>query len=113
MSKAKHTPGPWEASGFTVSTLGGAHDDICECFEASTYTVAIPKLEALANAQLIAAAPELYQELRALCNYMVGLEAYLGTCSPRVIFDNLRDTVAYLKHTRESAEATIRKAEAQ
>ena len=64
--KTKHTPGPWTFDGvgshFSVFVRDYQEDDngdICQVNEPQNY----PDEEAKANAQLIAAAPEMLEEL--------------------------------------------------
>lgn len=62
---SKHTPGPWDVSecgsiGFEDGYLGEAYD-----FNATTET----DLPMMANARLMAAAPEMLELLQALTGY--------------------------------------------
>jgi hypothetical protein len=57
---AEHTPGPWEAAGLTIYEGNGKHSDICELFSRLEHTVQISEAEAVANAHLIAAAPDYF-----------------------------------------------------
>lgn len=62
--ETKWAPGPWVADGFFVSSNSGgavAHDIVSACG-----TVGRPDSETEANAQLIAAAPDLYEALADL-----------------------------------------------
>lgn len=67
MSERKHTPGPWMVEGRTVYAL---NDDGYNRFSALVQDAHTPGDELEANAQLIAAAPELLEALEALtANY--------------------------------------------
>jgi hypothetical protein len=57
-----------------------------------------------------AAAPDLLEALKDLHRECVGLAAYLETCAPDVILENLSTMVHSLKHGSLLAEAAIRKA---
>lgn len=63
MSAHKHTPGPWHSTGRYVGS-GHAKMNICECSDNSGCWSNAP--EAVANARLIAAAPELLEALLAM-----------------------------------------------
>ncbi len=73
--ESKFTPGPWLCSGFVVSSPAPSHKGgyIADC---GVYGSPIGELEKLANARLIAAAPELFEALRKLRNEVGGT---LGT----------------------------------
>ena len=80
----KWTPGPWVADGFFVSSnSGGAvgHDIVSACG-----TIERPDSETEANAQLIAAAPELFKELERLVDAFESeiRSSYEGTSSLEV-----------------------------
>ena len=60
---SKHTPGPWKAIGCEVYEDLTGGDFICEI---DRRTLDRPDTENVANARLIAAAPELLEALRAL-----------------------------------------------
>ena len=59
------------------------------------------------------AAPEMLKTLKALHQELVGLGAYLETCSADVIVDNLPTTVANLKQKAHQAETAIQKAKGE
>lgn len=111
---AKHTPGPWKAIEWTCHSrttvvTGYGHEKIvadCAPGPVSGYLDA----EAEANAQLIAAAPDLALALQGVHTEFIGLAAYLETCSTDVIVDNLPSVIASLKRKRELVEAAILKA---
>jgi hypothetical protein len=73
---AKHTPGPWVflEEGYTEEdghagqplTVTWRSEDLCSIFSAEDSTVIIPREVAIANARLIAAAPELLAVLMKL-----------------------------------------------
>jgi hypothetical protein len=56
---------------------------------------------------------QLLKELEDLHTFVLGHAAYLETCSTDVILENLPSTIAYLKHKKESIEATIHKAKGE
>lgn len=68
MSAHKHTPGPWHSTGRYVGS-GHAKMNICECSDNSGCWSNAP--EAVANARLIAAAPELLEALNKLTSFVV------------------------------------------
>ena len=74
---AKHTPGPWtflEADNHEDEVNDGRpltictpnNDDLANVYSSDDSTVNIPRAEAVANAHLIAAAPDLLDALREL-----------------------------------------------
>jgi hypothetical protein len=63
---AKHTPGPWAAHDIDDDT-SARQFWISDAADGGLIAAAEPIAEAVANARLIAAAPELYEALRA-CN---------------------------------------------
>lgn len=67
MSAHKHTPGPWHSTGRYVGS-GHAKMNICECSDNSGCWSNAP--EAVANARLIAAAPDLLESVKALLGCM-------------------------------------------
>lgn len=61
---SKHTPGPWIATGTTVSeqaSYGTGNRVVAECGQSTNGETD------LANARLIAAAPELLEILKTIC----------------------------------------------
>lgn len=74
MSAKKHTPGPWtfledgdaealhNCRPLTICSPG--KDDLAEVFSDEDSTVAIPREQAIANARLIAASPDLLAALQ-------------------------------------------------
>ena len=92
MSATKHTPGPWrpesesrspDGSDLLVTTADGAYS-IADCRMQCTGVGSVDEAEA--NARLIAAAPDLLAELRALVEGIeraaaagVDLSGYVGT----------------------------------
>jgi hypothetical protein len=67
MSGTKHTPGPWRVEhGRTVQIHGGNH------WIATLKCGSCPAHE-IGNARLIAAAPEMYEALRAIVDDLQGL----------------------------------------
>ncbi len=65
---AAHTPGPWSQHGpGSVRVCDGAHDSDAGCRTiAEAEIIGVPRPEALANARLIAAAPNIEAENAAL-----------------------------------------------
>jgi hypothetical protein len=65
MGEAKHTPGPWKVTKSSErKTLCVVNDDTWICGELQALNgTAIDERECLANARLIAAAPEMYEAL--------------------------------------------------
>jgi hypothetical protein len=83
MSEAKHTPAPWHfleegdtesdhniGKPFTI--CGGDDDDLADVFDNTHSTVSISREEAIANARLIAAAPDLLAALKACAALLDG-----------------------------------------
>jgi hypothetical protein len=108
MSEAKHTPGPWVflEDGRTETPENACEplticcpkaDDLANVYSNDDATVNITRAEAVANAHLISAAPELLEALIAL------RRAELED------MDSDKDIFAL----REQAEAAIRKATGQ
>lgn len=76
MSEPLFTPGPWRASegnayNSRTYVMVGGETEICEVFDDSD-EMALPDIE---NAQLIAAAPELYEVARLLIERTVAAGA--------------------------------------
>ena len=77
MKNTQHTPGPWVIADDPTSEgvwidhpdlKSGEDDEICRCLDST-----LSGEECLANARLIAAAPELLAALKGMC------DAYAGT----------------------------------
>jgi len=81
MSNAKHTAAPWRfleegdtesdhniGKPFTI--CGGGDDDLIDVFDNTNSTVSVSREEAIANARLVAAAPDLLAALKALVKEM-------------------------------------------
>ena len=71
MSEAKHTPGPWTAeattsSEFVTRAIRGACDELVAHVGVQGYKNVPTVFQDVANARLIAAAPELLDALREL-----------------------------------------------
>ena len=75
---AKHTPGPWEASGWRVCFNCGLGQNIGVICDTATRK-ADRTLENMANARLIAAAPDLLEACKAL-----QMEAAARGCGLRI-----------------------------
>jgi len=69
----KHTPGPWSVSD--TSILAGAYGEYCIAVIEDDGGHEAPGEEQEANAQLIAAAPELLAEMEHTCNFALELMA--------------------------------------
>lgn len=95
MSEAKHTPGPWVVDP-CWDILGSTDDGngmVCQIT-----TDAVPRAEAIANARLIAAAPETTDALRKLVNEVSALggfgpeiEALIGVTNWRVLMTRVQE----------------------
>ena len=99
MSITKHTPGPWASddSG-RVYAIGGGYVPLRTPFREDAFTEGPnrsdhPEETLLANARLIAAAPELLEALKAILDPITNTDEALYT------------------HSREMARAAIAKAE--
>ena len=68
MTEQKHTPGPWEAGSTGIITAKSATTFICDTRKAAKRFLP-PNAEIMANARLIAAAPELLAVLEALADH--------------------------------------------
>ena len=72
-NKSKHTPGPWRAEGFENLVVNAVTPEGTACTiivaPGGSYMAGLAELKA--NAQLIAAAPELLEALRGLVNSFV------------------------------------------
>lgn len=114
MSK-EHTPGPWKFLS-EVGRIEGRESgkSIVAYIAGRARKFGSDELgEAYANGTLIAAAPEMLVALREVHTELLGLAAYLETCAPDVIVDNLPTTIASLKHKQELIDAAIRKAKGE
>ncbi len=103
MSAHKHTPGPWHSTGRYVGS-GHAKMNICECSDNSGCWSNAP--EAVANARLIAAAPELLEACMAMLEWDDrekdhAVDFYAGMDLCRAAFDKARAAIA--KATGEPA----------
>jgi hypothetical protein len=94
---SKHTPGPWrfleaddhnrdDNSCRPLTICGLADDDLANVYSSDDSTVSISREEAVANARLIAAAPDLLEALKAYMHAMEGfaeaVRAVTGTAYP-------------------------------
>lgn len=82
MTANKHTPGPWHSTGRYVGS-GHAKMNICECSDNSGCWSNAP--EAVANARLIAAAPELLEALVLALPYVTDAEGFPEQFKPGVV----------------------------
>lgn len=78
----KHTPGPWEVGDLDQNSqriVRSEHIEICTCWH---HCVGSIEKQMEANARLIAAAPEMYEALKAAEEWLSGwasAEPYLET----------------------------------
>lgn len=95
---SKHTPGPWVAVGAMVENTHDYNPDICSCDLRSFGQENLWREyeETLANARLIAAAPDLLQAIQGLL-YMPD-------------FDGTQPTSATRRDAKPAARAAIAKA---
>lgn len=101
---SKHTPGPWHVVPLTLGSVEAENGTaVCQAFMTKQPRKAEDHEERLANARLIAAAPEL---LEALKDY---LQAGEDCCNPEK--DGVVAMVLFAK-AEEAARAAIAKAEA-
>ena len=108
--QTKHTAGPWEVVNrpYETNIVSESRVMIADIIRMEGQTYGNGQREA--NARLIAAAPELLEALQDVHTHFIGLAAYLETCAPDVIIDNLRTTVTALKRKEELVAAAIHKA---
>jgi hypothetical protein len=109
--KATHTPGPWTVNGKTQGNLwriDGCGEGAKVGFDMLMNPVALVKEKA--DADLIAAVPEMLAALQNIREHMVGMAAYFETCSTEIIVDNLETTIRTLHEKTARCEAAIRKA---
>ena len=73
----EHTPGPWTFleqedtesvgnAGGPLTICGPANDDLANVYSSDDSTVSIPREQAIANAHLISAAPEMLAALESM-----------------------------------------------
>lgn len=76
MTRVKHTPGPWHQIGFWVEHEDDDVADICLCDPEDLGQGHLKRSadEIIANARLIAAAPDLYAALRAMLKVCYDVE---------------------------------------
>ena len=74
MNEPRFTPGPWEfleayshddeySASRPLTVCSDSNDDLANVFSSNDSTVSIARDQAIANAHLIAAAPDLYEAL--------------------------------------------------
>lgn len=95
--KTSHTPGPWKASALGRTVTDGAEQVVCR---PSAYANNAERQ--VANARLIAAAPELLDEL-------IEQDKFLGVLAGTVPLSE-KDTHRRIAMHRESVRAAITKA---
>lgn len=81
----KHTPGPWEITYGTKVLAIRSRGALGYLATTSEYN----RDEQLANARLIAAAPEMLAALKSVCNYLDGMK---GPFNHELL--NLKDVIA-------------------
>ena len=77
--KTQYTPGPWHAGGITVYGGSGARLTVAD----TTCSGSMTRAEDEANAQLIAAAPDLLAALNDLTNAVTAGQHHIDT-DPRI-----------------------------
>jgi len=91
MAETKHTPGPWEADGQNIVTCHEADIGIAKVFS----NLGQPMK---ANAELIAAAPELLEHLKLAEKYLAKIvaEGLFESCAlhPRIALGRVSNTIA-------------------
>lgn len=125
---SEHTPGPWRSERVVMSkygidayfevkggptedeTVGVFAREVCQTIMREIGSEDYLLAEDQANVCLIAAAPELLEACQAVHTEIIGLTAYLKTCSPDVIEDNLPTVIASLNRKREQIDTALRKA---
>lgn len=94
---ANFTQGPWRFLegndydeganvGRPLTVCGGNNDDLVNVYSADDSTVSVSREEAVANAHLIAAAPELYEAL----SHLLVIAGFPITDSQSAIFNRAR-----------------------
>ena len=79
----EHTPAPWTFleqedtesvwnAGEPLTICGPANDDLANVYSSDDSTVSIPRKQAIANAHLISAAPEMLAALEAQVEHLKG-----------------------------------------
>lgn len=66
----QHTPGPWKADGKVVSTAAGTSVATCPWTTDESWTHDVTENDAIANARLIAAAPDLLATLNVIADHL-------------------------------------------
>lgn len=94
MSASKHTPGPWRIlEGDSVVAVHAVQRAICDT-RGTPYWQQF-KSEDLANARLIAAAPELFDAIKEMLRWRLPHDrAFTVTEGSRRAFDGLRDALS-------------------
>lgn len=116
MSEAKFTPAPWDSTALSrhKTIVIEYNPDFTQAGGRVVANVTGRDDEGVANAHLIAAAPDLYEALEKLCIELNGLEAFeeevrfaIGNTIWAVIQSKIQDaTAAILKARGETVEAT-------
>ena len=88
----KHTVGPWEAHARDYHSHHNGHFALISAGLSIAIVYHAGTEEDQANANLIAAAPELLASLKAVMSFWIGVEA--GDEMPAEIFDAATDAIA-------------------
>lgn len=75
--KAKHTPGPWQVKHFNPTEVCDCDGEVRGCSGIARTSTNSPMAERLANAKLIAAAPDLLASLRE-CESILRILGYVN-----------------------------------
>ena len=119
MSAHKHTPGPWEqADAFGANPAGTAVKAASDNFLVASCTSYYGRDGAVANARLIAAAPELLEELNKLTSFVVtevvdscnGNKCRESWCAGCFGEEVAEQTVREAREAMDAARAAIAKA---
>lgn len=120
---AKHTPGPWNARiqrsragqdlGWIVEFSNGRIAWACLAYADTNDEAKKDDPAREANAHLIEAAPELLEACEASLDEMIGLRAYLTTCDPTVLVENIDSVAHKMNEVRLKVEAAIQKAKGE
>lgn len=96
---SKHTPGPWIAVGSWVEVESDDIPDICTCDPNHMGQASLHRSdeEVVANARLIAAAPEMLAMLHIIFPYLIDLEDYDGGFRDLEIYNLIKQTKSVIQ----------------